>query len=195
MHAQTCPYNESLHILWRKRKVFHHHLSGDATGASWSTTVGCMFVYKIKNWHVWACRFATQSVTGWVAGGVFVYWIKTGHTFPPSGWSTGSAFVKNLSHFVATVGVVIKNKLQAWNMKLILEKITIMRKYENNQKTLKNIKKYKTHGKTKKYQKSKNVGWGKKVGVNPRYLICLITWSGSKLRIMLRLTPFLYYYY
>jgi len=65
-----------------------------------------------------------------------------------------------------------------------------MRKYENNQKTLKNIKKYKTHGKTKKYQKSKNVGWGKKVGVNPRYLICLITWSGSKLRIMLRLTPF-----
>jgi len=26
-HAQTFPYNESLHILWSKRKVLHHHLS------------------------------------------------------------------------------------------------------------------------------------------------------------------------
>jgi len=25
--AQTCPCNESLHILWRKCKVLHHHLS------------------------------------------------------------------------------------------------------------------------------------------------------------------------
>jgi len=41
-------------------------------------------------------------------------------------------------------------------MKLILEKITITRKYENNKN---NIKKYQTHGKTK--QKSKNVGWGR----------------------------------
>jgi len=25
--GRTCPRNESLHILWRKRKVLHHHLS------------------------------------------------------------------------------------------------------------------------------------------------------------------------
>jgi len=38
---------------------------------------------------------------------------KPAKPFPPSGWSTGSVFVKKLSHFVATVGVVIKDKLQA----------------------------------------------------------------------------------
>jgi len=30
-----------------------------------------MFVYKIKHWHVWACPFATQSVTSWGTSGVF----------------------------------------------------------------------------------------------------------------------------
>jgi len=30
-----------------------------------------MFVYKIKNWHVWACHFATQSVTSWGTGDEF----------------------------------------------------------------------------------------------------------------------------
>ena len=56
--------------------------------------------------------------------------------------------------------------------------------------TLKNIKHTE---KQNKYQKSKNVGWGR-LGKTPRYLICLITWSGSKLRIMFRLNPFLYYW-
>jgi len=30
-----------------------------------------MFVYKIKNLHVWTCRFATQSVTSCGIGWVF----------------------------------------------------------------------------------------------------------------------------
>jgi len=45
--------------------VLHHPLSGDVTDGSRSATVLCMFVYKIKNWHVWACGFATQFVTSW----------------------------------------------------------------------------------------------------------------------------------
>jgi len=48
-------------------------------------------------------------------------------------------------------------------MKLILEKITITRKYENNKN---NIKKYQTHGKTKQISKIKKCRLGK-VGENP----------------------------
>ena len=69
--ARTCPYNGSLHILWRECKVLHHPLSRDAADGGRSAPVTCVFVYKIKNWHVWACPFATQSVTGWGTGGVF----------------------------------------------------------------------------------------------------------------------------
>jgi len=68
----TCLYNGSLRILWRKRKVLHHPLSGDVTDGGRSAPVTCMFAYKIKNWHVWVCPFATQSVAGWGTGGVFV---------------------------------------------------------------------------------------------------------------------------
>ena len=82
-HTQTCPYNGSLHILWHKREVLHHPLSGDVTHRSQSATVTCMFVHKMKNWHVWACRFATQSLTSWGTGGVFAYRIKTWHSFSP----------------------------------------------------------------------------------------------------------------
>jgi len=58
-------------------------IAGDetATNGSQSASVTCMFAYMIKNWHVWACRFATQSVTRWGTGGVFVYRIKMGHSF------------------------------------------------------------------------------------------------------------------
>jgi len=69
--GRTCPRNETRHILWRKRKVLHHPLSRDVTDEGQSAPVTCMFVYKIKNWHVWACLFATQSVTSWGTGGVF----------------------------------------------------------------------------------------------------------------------------
>jgi len=69
--GRTCPRNEPLHILWRKRKVLHLPLSRDVTDEGQSAPVTCMFVYKIKNWNVWACPFATQSVTGWGTGGVF----------------------------------------------------------------------------------------------------------------------------
>jgi len=30
-------------------------------------------VYKIKNWYVWACPFATQSLTSWGTGGIFAF--------------------------------------------------------------------------------------------------------------------------
>jgi len=33
------PRNESLHILWRKRKVLHHPPSGDTTDGNQSATV------------------------------------------------------------------------------------------------------------------------------------------------------------
>jgi len=68
---QTCPRNESLHIFLLERKVLHHPLSGDETDGSQSAPVTCMFVYKIKNWHVWACPFATQTVTSRGTGGVY----------------------------------------------------------------------------------------------------------------------------
>jgi len=101
-HARLTLCNGSLHILWRKRKVLHHPLLGDAADGSQPATVTYMFVYKLKNWHVWACPFATQSVTSWGTGGVFAYRIKTWHLFCHS-WS----------------GVVTKEKLQAifkiWN--------------------------------------------------------------------------------
>jgi len=52
--------------------VLHHPLLRDVADGGQSAPVTCMFVYKIKNWHVWACPFATQSVTSWGTGGVFV---------------------------------------------------------------------------------------------------------------------------
>jgi len=59
-------------MLWRERKVLHHPLSRDVTDEGQSAPVTCMFVYKIKNWHVWARPFAIQSVASWGTGGVFV---------------------------------------------------------------------------------------------------------------------------
>jgi len=60
--------------------VLHHPLSGDMTNGGHSAPVTCMFIYKIKNWHVWTCRFARWSVSSWGTGGVFV---KTWHSFSP----------------------------------------------------------------------------------------------------------------
>ena len=70
--GRTCPRNEPLHILWRERKVLHHPLSRDVTDECRSAPVTYMFVYKIENWHIWACPSATQSVTSWGTGGVFL---------------------------------------------------------------------------------------------------------------------------
>ena len=58
-------------------------VAGDVTRGSQSATAMWMFVYTIKNWHVWACRFATQSVTSWGIGGVFAYRVKTRHPLSP----------------------------------------------------------------------------------------------------------------
>jgi len=46
-------------------------VAGDMTDGSQSAPVMCIFVYMIKNGHVWASRFATQSVVSWGTGGVF----------------------------------------------------------------------------------------------------------------------------
>jgi len=51
--------------------LLHHPLSRDVADGGQSAPVTCMFVYKIKNRHVWACPFATQSGTGWGTCGVF----------------------------------------------------------------------------------------------------------------------------
>ena len=51
--------------------MLHHPLSRDVADGGQSAPVTCMFVYKIKNRHVWACPFATQPGTGWRACGVF----------------------------------------------------------------------------------------------------------------------------
>ena len=70
--GRTYPRNEPLHIFWRIRKVLHHPLSCDVTDECRSAPVTYMFVYKIENWHIWACPSATQSVTSWGTGGVFL---------------------------------------------------------------------------------------------------------------------------
>jgi len=54
--------------LWCKRKVLHRPLSWQRRWRGRRMSVG-----MLKNWHVWACRFATQSVTSWGTGGVFVW--------------------------------------------------------------------------------------------------------------------------
>jgi len=61
---------------------------------SWLAPVTWIFDNRIWNRHVWACLFATQSVTGWCTGGVFVYRIKTWHTVSQrtSSWSTSCKF-------------------------------------------------------------------------------------------------------
>jgi len=60
--------------------VLHHPLSGDVTDGSQSATVTSMFVYKIKNWYVWACPLQHSLLQ---VGAQVVYLLKTWHPVSP----------------------------------------------------------------------------------------------------------------
>ena len=122
--GQTHPRNELRHILWDKRKVLHHPLSGDATDGSQSATVMYMFVYKIKNWHVWACPFAIQSVTSWGTGGVFAWnvaflFTTVGAVWRPKKGCKCKLFLKyemNNENNFAVVATFVKRSRKIWNV-------------------------------------------------------------------------------
>jgi len=104
-----------------------------------------MFVYMIKNWNVWACRFAVQSVTSWGTGGVFACRIKTWHSLSPQLERCGDQ--RKVASYLWNMTLIMKISPQR---KKIWKNITITQKYENNQKSLKLSN---TRKKQKKYQK------------------------------------------
>ena len=106
--GRTCPRNESLHILWRKRKVLHHHLSWHHRwwNCDWLRLVGDSDVdvcYRIKMWH--AVTRLRQSVAGYD--------------------------VPIAARYLWNMKLIMKISPQC------KKNITITQKYENNQKTLK----------------------------------------------------------
>jgi len=113
--------------------IFCRGVASDVTGGSQSAPVTCMFVYMIKNWHVWACRFATQSVTSWGTGCVLALNVTLrfatvgGEPWPKQGCELSLKYeINNENNFAMAATLVKRSRNEVLSLTLKKEKFVKM---------------------------------------------------------------------